>query len=319
MTNIFDFAANIKSYCDYIIPLLIGLLIGIIFCWWYSCWEKTRILKTRKFGDWVCEYFDVIIPVSPFVVAFIFLFFGGKDVIIMGLFTVSAVCVAFFQERLRIRFSKPELTIQLVSDIGEKTPLKNGCVALYYHLLIKNRKLEYCLAKNVQCFIEKVWKKDKDTDKFEQLSLPHILVLRWAFTRNDDFRQFMDIKRPTLCDFGRLKTQFLTHGDGEISIGNPRVVFEPYTYQQPSQFKEWKLEYGKGGTIIYKVIACADYFSSKPTYIRVEWDGQWIKCVGKWMDSKNNPEKMKEHLKISQITENEFNREIGNIANSADD
>lgn len=303
MENIFDLIVNVKNICCNLSLILIGIIIGLIGNY---CCENTINFKTRKIGDWVCEYFDIIIPLVLIVVAFIFLYFG-KDNLFTCLFSATGICMALFQERLRIRFSKPELTIKLV-DSMEKVDLQNKRPALYYHLLIENTKAQYCLAKNVQCFLEKVWRKNESTLQFEQLSLPHILVLRWAFTRDESFRQSMEIRRPTLCDFGRLLK----------SIAPAQTdIFEPYTYQKPGQFDKWQLKGQNagenGGTIIYKVVVCADYFPPKSTYIEVEWDGKWMEYSGDWKDSKNNPEKMKEHFKISQMSQTEFNSKIGNI------
>ena len=150
-----------------------------------------------------------------------------------------------------------------------------------------------------------MWRKNEITGKFERLQLSSILVLKWSYTKAEDFRQYMDIRRPTFCDFGRLLKSM-----DSISPD----VFEPYTYQKPGQFEKWQLK-GKG-TIGYKIIACADYFSSKSIYIMVDWDGKWVKYTGDWKKSEHTPEEMREHFKIRQIPENEFNREIGNIANS---
>lgn len=195
--------------------------------------------------------------------------------------TIAVAVVAIWGERIRSLLAPPSLEIRPHTLRGDPTRLTSpnvvipggGIRVMYYHLKVVNLR-PWLTVHNCRCLLKGISRRGPD-GRFHPVPMAVPLQYKWAPA--EAMPQQLTITKEQVLDFG--------------CVRESAEAFEPLLYWRPNNFQGFV---GKGDAVRYYLEVDASNFASpRPRIFEVAWDGQWF----------SEPEKMEQHLRISEVNE----------------
>jgi hypothetical protein len=202
--------------------------------------------------------------------------------------TWAVAIVALFGDRLRAMLFKPDLHLELKSEVGSWCPQSVGAPdggarrfrdAHYYHLRVTNRA-RYPSAKDVQGLLLGVERLEQEPQRPGELYVP--LSLGWAGGVYPLARE-IGTKTDAIADL------LFVHEDGSLEFV---VVHAPFNFQSV-----YSGETHLRATAVAKGVDC----ESNILRLEIHWDGMW----------ERDEEAMKKHFKIRALATEVEGRQKG--------
>jgi len=191
--------------------------------------------------------------------------------ILVAIGTIAVAILAIWGDWFRDKLANPKLILKLKSRRGSLTHRQDSKKALYYHLVVANKR-KWALAKGVQIMINSIWRKVAD-GAYKSERMVADLPLTWAYPQFNPLNP--SIRDDKTCDFG-----FLTEGSPE---------FQPSLYFYPNNFNGF---IKSGESVRFGIgIEAYNFTSDNMILVEVSWDGNFT----------TNLDEMENHLVVKQI------------------
>jgi hypothetical protein len=185
--------------------------------------------------------------------------------------TISAVIVAIWGDWIRAKLIPAKLKIEKHNFRGSITTQNDGKRAIYYHLIVKNRR-SWIVSRNCRAMLVQIQKKGIDCSFHP---VPLVIPLQLSWSPSEFIPIFTSINKEQVLDLG-----FVVEGE---------TIFQPRMYYYSNNFQG---SIKAGEVFRYYIDIFSDNFTSKKPYVaEIAWDGQWS----------DNLDEMANHLIIKEV------------------